>query len=417
VFGPDGKAVEIQIRTEEMHRRAEYGVAAHWKYKERQALGARTPEDLPVDENMAWLSHITDWEAETEDPSEFLDTLRYEIGAKEVYVFTPKGRVIGLPSGATPVDFAYAVHTEIGQRVMGAKVNDRLVPLDTVLGSGDTVEVLTSKNADAGPSKDWLNFVTSQRARSKIRGWFTKERRDEAIESGREALAKVVRKKNLPLHRVLSAQNLSEVAHMLRYDSVDDLYAALGEGHVSTQSVLEKFIALMDESAADDDVFTVPIKKPSSSSSNDSGVLVRGAPDILVKLAKCCTPVPGDPIVGFVTRGNGVSVHRGDCPNVKGFDGELERMIEVEWNTIGKSVFRVHIQVEALDRSGLLSDITRVLSEHHVNILSATVNTDAQRLATSRYVFEMSDASHLDRLLQAVRRIEAVYDVYRVNSG
>ena len=417
VFGPDGKAVEIQIRTEEMHRRAEYGVAAHWKYKERQALGARTPEDLPVDENMAWLSHITDWEAETEDPSEFLDTLRYEIGAKEVYVFTPKGRVIGLPSGATPVDFAYAVHTEIGQRVMGAKVNDRLVPLDTVLGSGDTVEVLTSKNADAGPSKDWLNFVTSQRARSKIRGWFTKERRDEAIESGREALAKVVRKKNLPLHRVLSAQNLSEVAHMLRYDSVDDLYAALGEGHVSTQSVLEKFIALMDESAADDDVFTVPIKKPSSSSSNDSGVLVRGAPDILVKLAKCCTPVPGDPIVGFVTRGNGVSVHRGDCPNVKGFDGELERMIEVEWNTIGKSVFRVHIQVEALDRSGLLSDITRVLSEHHVNILSATVNTDSQRLATSRYVFEMSDASHLDRLLQAVRRIEAVYDVYRVNSG
>jgi GTP pyrophosphokinase len=417
VFGPDGKAVEIQIRTEEMHRRAEYGVAAHWKYKERQALGARTPEDLPVDENMAWLSHITDWEAETEDPSEFLDTLRYEIGAKEVYVFTPKGRVIGLPSGATPVDFAYAVHTEIGQRVMGAKVNDRLVPLDTVLGSGDTVEVLTSKNADAGPSKDWLNFVTSQRARSKIRGWFTKERRDEAIESGREALAKVVRKKNLPLHRVLSAQNLSEVAHMLRYDSVDDLYAALGEGHVSTQSVLEKFIALMDDSAADDDVFTVPIKKPSSSSSNDSGVLVRGAPDILVKLAKCCTPVPGDPIVGFVTRGNGVSVHRGDCPNVKGFDGELERMIEVEWNTIGKSVFRVHIQVEALDRSGLLSDITRVLSEHHVNILSATVNTDAQRLATSRYVFEMSDASHLDRLLQAVRRIEAVYDVYRVNSG
>jgi GTP pyrophosphokinase len=226
-----------------------------------------------------------------------------------------------------------------------------------------------------------------------------------------------VRKKNLPLHRVLSAQNLSEVAHMLRYDSVDGLYAALGEGHVSTQSVLEKFIALMDESAADDDVFTVPTKKPSSTSSNDSGVLVRGAPDILVKLAKCCTPVPGDPIVGFVTRGNGVSVHRGDCPNVKGFDGELERMIEVEWSAIGKSVFRVHIQVEALDRSGLLSDITRVLSEHHVNILSATVNTDSQRLATSRYVFEMSDASHLDRLLQAVRRIEAVYDVYRVNSG
>lgn len=417
VFGPGGRAVEIQIRTEEMHRRAEYGVAAHWKYKERQALGQRTPEDLPTNENMAWLAHITDWQAETEDPSEFLDTLRFEIGAKEVYVFTPKGKVVGLPSGATPVDFAYAVHTEIGNRVMGAKVNDRLVPLDTVLGSGDTVEVLTSKNPDAGPSQDWLNFVTSQRARSKIRGWFTKERRDEAIESGREALARVVRKKNLPLHRILSAQNLSEVAHILRYDSVDGLYAAIGEGHVSTQSVLEKFIALTDETEVDDGIFTVPTRKSIAKNTNDSGVLVRGAADILVKLAKCCTPVPGDDIVGFITRGNGVSVHRGDCPNVRGFDGERERMIDVEWASTGKAVFRVQIQVEALDRSGLLSDITRVLSEHHVNILSATVNTDAKRLATSRFVFEMSDTSHLDRVLQAVRRIDAVYDVYRVNAG
>ena len=418
VFGPGGKAVEIQIRTEDMHRRAEYGVAAHWKYKERQALGMRTPEDLPPDENMAWLAHITDWEAETEDPSEFLDTLRYEIGAKEVYVFTPKGKVVGLPSGATPVDFAYAVHTEIGNRVMGAKVNDRLVPLDTVLGSGDTVEVLTSKNPDAGPSQDWLNFVTSQRARSKIRGWFTKERRDEAIENGREALARVVRKKNLPLHRVLSAQNLSEVAHILRYESVDGLYAAIGEGHVSTQSVLEKFMALMDDTDTDDALFTVPTKKPTANTSNDSGVLVRGAADILVKLAKCCTPVPGDTIVGFITRGNGVSVHREDCPNVNGFAGERERMIDVEWNDSGKSIFRVQIQVESLDRSGLLSDITRVLSEHHVNILSASVNTDShKRLATQRFVFEMSDATHLDRVLQAVRRIDAVYDVYRVNSG
>jgi GTP pyrophosphokinase len=330
VFGPDGKAVEVQIRTLDMHRRAEYGVAAHWKYKERQALGAKAIAELPTDENMAWLAHISDWEAETEDPSEFLDTLRYEIGAKEVYVFTPKGRVIGLPSGATPVDFAYAVHTEIGHRVMGAKVNGRLVPLDTPLGSGDTVEVLTSKNADAGPSQDWLNFVTSQRARSKIKGWFTKERRDDAIERGRESLAKVVRKKNLPLHRILSAQNLAEVAHILRYDSVDGLYAAIGEGHVSTQSVLEKFMALVDEHVAEEETFIVPTRKPTTSTSSDSGVLVRGAADILVKLAKCCMPVPGDDIVGFITRGNGVSVHRADCPNVKGFNGEKERLIEVE---------------------------------------------------------------------------------------
>ena len=417
VFGPDGKAVEIQIRTVEMHRRAEYGVAAHWKYKERQSLGSKPNAELATDENMAWLAHISDWEAETEDPSEFLDTLRYEIGAKEVYVFTPKGRVIGLPSGATPVDFAYAVHTEIGHRVMGAKVNGRLVPLETALGSGDTVEVLTSKNADAGPSQDWLNFVTSQRARAKIKGWFTKERRDDAIERGREALAKVVRKKNLPLHRILSAQNLTEVAHLLRYDSVDGLYAAIGEGHVSTQSVLEKFMVLVDDHVAEEESFTVPTRKPTTASTSDSGVLVRGAPDILVKLAKCCMPVPGDPIVGFVTRGNGVSVHRGDCPNVKGFDGERERMIEVEWSATNSTVFRVHIQVQSLDRSGLLSDITKVLSEHHLNILSAAVTTDNKKLATQRFVFEMSDTTHLDRVLQAIRRIDAVYDVYRVNSG
>lgn len=418
VFGPDGKAVEIQIRTMDMHKRAEYGVAAHWKYKDRQALGAKSSDEILPDENMAWLAHITDWEAETEDPSEFLDTLRYEIGAKEVYVFTPKGKVVGLSAGATPVDFAYAVHTEIGHRVMGSKVNGRLVPLDTQLGSGDTVEVLTSKNPEAGPSQDWLNFVTTQRARSKIRGWFTKERRDDAIESGREALAKVVRKKNLSLHRVLSAQNLASVATALKYDNVDSLYAALGEGHVSTQSVLEKIMAFVEEVEHDDDaVFVVPTRRPTTSRETDSGVLVRGSSDIFVKLAKCCTPVPGDSIVGFVTRGNGVSTHRDDCPNVKGFAGERERMIDVEWASASSTVFRVQIKVEALDRSGLLSDITRVLSEHHVNILTATVQTDSQHLATSRFVFEMSDTTHLDRVLSAVRRIEAVYDVYRVNAG
>ena len=418
VFGPDGKAVEIQIRTMDMHKRAEYGVAAHWKYKERQVLGSKSSDEILPDENMAWLAHITDWEGETEDPSEFLDTLRYEIGAKEVYVFTPKGKVIGLSVGATPVDFGYAVHTEIGHRVMGAKVNGRLVPLDTQLGSGDTVEVLTSKNPEAGPSQDWLNFATSQRARSKIRSWFTKERRDEAIESGREALAKVVRKKNLSLSKVLSAQNLASVATGLKYENVDSLYAALGEGQVSTQSVLEKIMVFVNDVEHDDDtVFVVPTRKPTATRDNDSGVLVRGAADILVKLAKCCTPVPGDGIVGFITRGNGVSVHREDCPNVKGFDDERERMIEVEWAGSSSTVFRVHIQVEALDRGGLLSDITRVLSEHHVNILTATVQTDSQRLATSRFVFEMSDTTHLDRVLSAVRRIDAVYDVYRVNAG
>ena len=417
VIGPSGRTVEIQIRTHEMHQQAEFGVAAHWMYKERMNGGK--VDAKAADADMAWLAHISDWQAETADPSEFLDSLRFEIGAKEVYVFTPKGRVVGLPAGATTVDFAYAVHTEIGHRTMGAKVNGRLVPLETELKSGDVVEVFTSKNPDAGPSQDWLSFVKSTRARNKIRGWFTKERREEAIEQGKESIARAMRKQNLPLQRLMNQESFAEVARQLRYEDVSGLYAAVGEGHVSTQSVLEKVTALV---AADEDTSTGAIQLPGQAPAreprtSDSGVLVRGASDILVKLARCCTPVPGDPIVGFVTRGSGVSVHRQDCVNVKALGSDPERFIEVEWAPTTKSVFRVQIQVEALDRSGLLSDVTRVLSEHHVNILSATVSTTDERLALSRFVFEMGDSVHLDRVLNAVRRIDAVYDVYRVTTS
>jgi len=415
VIGPGGRTVEIQIRTNEMHQQAEYGVAAHWKYKERMSGGKA--DSRASDADMAWLAHISDWQAETADPGEFLDSLRFEIGAKEVYVFTPKGRVIGLPAGATPVDFAYAVHTEVGHRTMGAKVNGRLVPLESELHSGDVVEVFTSKNPDAGPSQDWLGFVKSTRARSKIRGWFTKERREEAIEQGKESIARAMRRQNLPLQRLMSQDSFAEVARQLKYEDVTALYAAVGEGHVSTQSVLEKVTALVSA----EDTTTGPIELPAGRSraprGGDSGILVRGADDILVKLAKCCTPVPGDEIVGFVTRGSGVSVHRADCTNVKSLMSDPARLIEVEWAPTSKSVFLVQIQVEALDRSGLLSDVTRVLSEHHVNILSATVSTTDDRLALSRFVFEMGDTVHLDRVLNAVRRIEAVYDVYRVTSS
>jgi GTP pyrophosphokinase len=417
VIGPSGRTVEIQIRTHEMHQQAEFGVAAHWMYKERMNGGK--VETRKTDADMAWLAHISDWQAETADPSEFLDSLRFEIGAKEVYVFTPKGRVIGLPAGATPVDFAYAVHTEIGHRTMGAKVNGRLVPLESELRSGDVVEVFTSKNPDAGPSQDWLTFVKSTRARNKIKGWFTKERREEAVEQGKESIARAMRRQNLPLQRLMSQESFAEVAHQLRYEDVTALYAAVGEGHVSTQSVLEKVTALV---ASEPDTNTGAIELPGhtparEARSGDSGILVRGAADILVKLARCCTPVPGDPIVGFVTRGSGVSVHRKDCVNVKALGSDPERFVEVEWAPTTKSVFRVQIQVEALDRSGLLSDVTRVLSEHHVNILSATVSTTDERLALSRFVFEMGDSVHLDRVLNAVRRIDAVYDVYRVTTS
>jgi guanosine-3',5'-bis(diphosphate) 3'-pyrophosphohydrolase len=419
VIGPKGRPIEIQIRTHEMHQRAEFGVAAHWKYKERIASGKGEEAGRTTDTEMAWLAHLSDWQSETEDAGEFLDNLRFEIGAKEVYVFTPQGKVIGLPSGATPVDFAYAVHTEVGHRTMGSKVNGRLVPLESVLSSGDVVEVFTSKNPDAGPSQDWLNFVKSPRARNKIRGWFTKERREEAIEQGKDSIARAMRKQNLPLQKLMSSDVLAEVAAGMRYEGVEALYAAVGEGHISTQSVLEKVVAsLQSEAEADEaEIAFVPKGRARQLRPSDSGVLVRGAPDILVKLAKCCTPVPGDPIVGFVTRGSGVSVHREDCANVANLTAEPDRMIEVEWAPTSSSVFLVQIQVEALDRSGLLSDITRVLSENHVNILSANVSTSSDRLAISRYVFEMGDTVHLDRLLNAVRRIDAVYDVYRVSTA
>ena len=413
VMGPQGRPVEIQIRTHEMHQRAEYGVAAHWKYKER--IGK---SEVTSDEDLAWLKHLTDWQAETQDPSEFLDSLRFEIGAKEVYVFTPKGRVIGLAGGATPVDFAYAVHTEVGHRTMGAKVNGRLVPLETPLVSGDVIEIFTSKSPDAGPSQDWLNFVKSPRARAEFMQWFAVGRRDEAIEFGGEQLAKAMRKQNLPLQRLMAADELVKLAGELRYSGVEALYAAIGDNQISAQSVVEKLTAAVSDSDQDDQEFTLPAAPRSINRqrSNDAGVLVKGDSDVLVKLARCCTPVPGDSILGFVTRGSGVSVHRNDCKNVEHLLLEPERIMEVSWAPTSKTLFLVQIQIEALDRSGLLSDVTRVLSEHHVNILSASVSTRSDRVALSRFVFEMGDAAVLEHLLNAVRRIEAVYDVYRVSS-
>ena len=414
VIGPDGRAVEIQIRTVEMHQRAEYGVAAHWKYKQRQQNQSQSSND------MAWLAHISDWQAETEDPSEFLDALRYEIGAKEVYVFTPKGRVIGLPDGGTTVDFAYAVHTEVGHRTMGARVNGRLVPLETALQNGDVVEVFTSKDPNAGPNQDWLAFVQSKRAQNKIRQWFTKERREEAAEAGKVEITKALRKQGLPLHRVMNSSALQQIALQLRYLDVTALYAAVGEGHVSAQSVVEKVTALVfdEQTSTEPALATLPIiEAPRTPKTTDSsGVVVAGASDVLAKLAKCCTPVPGDEILGYVTKGQGVSVHRVDCHNFVTLRAQEDRVVGVQWAPTSKSVFLVQIQVEALDRAGLLSDVTRTLSEHHVNILSASVNTSSSRLAISKFVFEMANATHLEHVLNAVRRIDGVYDVYRITN-
>lgn len=431
VIGPNGKPVELQIRTFDMHRRAEYGIAAHWKYKQEAVAGASkirtdapktSAKDKDAINDMAWLRQLLDWQKETEDPSEFLESLRFDLSRNEVFVFTPKGDVIALPAGATPVDFAYAVHTEVGHRTIGARVNGRLVPLESTLDNGDLVEVFTSKAAGAGPSRDWLGFVKSPRARNKIRAWFSKERRDEAIEHGKDAIVRAMRKQNLPIQRILTGDSLVTLAHEMRYSDISALYAAIGEGHVSAQNIVQKLVqALGGEEAATEEIDeTVPPSRTRGRkrrSSADPGVVVKGVEDVWVKLARCCTPVPGDPIIGFVTRGSGVSVHRSDCVNVDSLSREPERILDVEWAPTQSSVFLVAIQVEALDRSRLLSDVTRVLSDQHVNILSAAVQTSRDRVATSRFTFEMGDPKHLGHVLKAVRGVEGVYDVYRVTSG
>ena len=418
VIGPEGKPVEIQIRTHDMHRRAEYGVAAHWKYKESSRSSTRTDEvDLPGD--MAWLRQLVDWQRETSDPSEFLDSLRFEIAGSEVYVFTPKGDVIALAQGSTPVDFAYAVHTEVGHRTMGARVNGRLVPLDSALENGDVVDVFTSKSETAGPSQDWLSFVKSPRARNKIRQWFSKERREEAVERGKNAIAKAMRKQHLPIQRLLSHEALVALAQEMRFPDVSGLYAAIGEQQVAASTVVSRLVASIGgEPANEEDLAEVARPGvPRKVRDGDPGVIVRGVEDVWVKLAKCCTPVPGDPIIGFVTRGSGVSVHRSDCINVEGLRREPERIVDVEWSHTSSQLFLVQIQVEALDRARLLSDVTRVLSDHHVNILSAAVSTSRDRVALSRFVFEMAEPSHLASVLAAVRKVEGVFDVYRVTGA
>ncbi|WP_366937960.1 bifunctional (p)ppGpp synthetase/guanosine-3',5'-bis(diphosphate) 3'-pyrophosphohydrolase [Demequina sp.] len=417
VIGPTGKPVELQIRTYDMHRRAEYGLAAHWRYKET----AKTGEAASGSGNdMGWLRQIADWQQESADPSDFLDSLRGEISKAEVYVFTPRGKLLSLPQGATPVDFAYAVHTEVGHKTIGAKVNGRLVPLDSALDNGDTVEVLTTSDENAHPKRDWLEFVQSARARNKIRQWFTRERREESVETGRDMLARAIRRQQLPMQRLMSRPTLLALAKGMHYDDVDSLYAAIGEHKEQAADVVARMTeAVGGAEGADEDLteMTRPGLPARSARRGEPGVSVHGLTDVVVKLARCCTPVPGDPIQGFVTRGSGVSVHRADCDNLKQLVAQEERLIDVEWTGQAAGTFMVQIEVEALDRNRLLSDVTQVLSDHHVNILSAHVSTSRDRVALSSFVFEMADPSHLGAIISAVRRIDGVYDARRITGA
>ncbi len=410
VVGPEGRPIEVQIRTREMHRTAEFGIAAHWRYKEgREGRKAKEAADL------AWLGQMLEWLKDMADPREFMEGLKIDLYGGQVFVFTPRGDVINLPSGATPVDFAYAIHTEVGHRTIGAKVSGKLVPLDYELRTGDTVEILTSKAQGEGPSQDWLKFVVTPRARNKIRQWFSRERREDALEEGRDALHRLMRKQNVPFKRLATEEALEQLAEEMKFPDLESLYVAVGEGHVSPQSVVARLTRLVS-GTPETDVTNVPLARPVEVGTPDitSGVVVPGSVDVWVRLARCCTPVPGDEIMGFVTRGQGVSVHRTDCPNAKNLAKEPERLIEVSWRTGKPTSFVVSIQVEALDRTRLLSDVATVLSDHHVNIISATSSVGRDRITTLRFTFELADIAHLSQILGAVKKVENVYDAYRV---
>jgi len=489
VIGLDGKPIEVQVRTHEMHRRAEYGIAAHWGYKENPGRPDRTPaaagkggkeagttgtkprgkrapataapdggkpagrkesakkgptmtpaqraemaerdrraerlalakETGSTTAEIEWMQRIVDFQNETTDPIEFLEALKLDLEEDEVYVFTPKGKVIALTANATPVDFAYSIHTEVGHRCIGAKVNGRLVPLDTRLNSADTVEIFTSKAPTAGPSRDWLGMVASSRARTKIRQWFSRERREDAIEFGREELIKELRREGLPVQKLASERALAEVAAAMNYSDTDALHAAIGDNRVSARAVAQRILRDLRGGVYEEQLPVTARQQPTAprpGRGSAVGVYVEGLDDLMVRLSRCCTPVPGDEIVGFVTRGRGVSVHRADCANAASLASRSrERLIEVEWDHRSSGVFVATIEVVAIDRSRLLTDVTKVVSEHHLNIVSANTQTDSDRISRMRFDVELADPGHLESVLNLIRHLDAVYDVYRILPG
>ncbi|MCT1695122.1 RelA/SpoT family protein [Corynebacterium sanguinis] len=419
VMTDSGRPLEVQVRTHEMHYNAEFGVAAHWRYKETK--GSHKGDQAEVDQ-MAWMRQLLDWQKEAADPNEFLDSLRYDLTAQQIFAFTPKGDVVNLPAGSTPVDFAYAVHTEVGHRCIGAKVNGKLVALESELVSGDRVEIFTSKDENAGPSRDWQEFVVSPRARTKIRQWFAKERREEHLEAGRDALAAEVQRGGLPMHRLFTADSMRQISQRLHYQDVDALYTAIGAGTVSAQHVARMLTDVFgdEEDAVDALAARTPMSElvRSKAVANGAGVLVEGSPDMLAKLAKCCQPVPGDQIFGFVTRGAGVSVHRADCTNAAKLQEEPERLIDVSWaaSSAPGAASQATLQVEALDRQGLLAEITGVLSEQKLPIMMLTSQLGSDNVATVRFTMAVSDTKQLGSIMKHVRNIEGVFDIYRVTA-
>ena len=406
VMGRAGRPIEIQIRTREMHRAAEFGIAAHWLYKESRR--GKVSED-----EIAWLQRMLDWQKESIDPKDFMESLRIDLYSDEIFVFTPKGDVVSLPRGATPIDFSYSIHTEVGHRTVGARVNGRLVALSHELVSGDSVEIITAKGNN-GPSRDWLQIVKTPRARNKIRQWFARERREDALSQGKDALVLAMRKQGLPVDKVSKSNLLETVATELHYPDLESMFVAIGEGHLSPQSVGTRVIRAFEPTPETEEP-EAPTRRPRPVKRRGKGVIVEGFDDLLVRLARCCTPVPGDRIVGFLTRGRGVSVHRDDCPNAKVLQtSDQERMIKVWWDDRQLGTFMVAIQIEALDRRKLLSDVTAAISDQGISIVTSSTRAGKDGIATLTFSFELADPGHLEHVIQSVRRVDSVFDVFRV---
>jgi GTP pyrophosphokinase len=409
VIGPRGKSVEVQVRNQEMHRRAEFGVAAHWGYKE----GASSKE-------IAWMQRLADVEEEEADPIAFLEALKLDLGQDEVYVFTPKGRVIALIEGATTIDFAYAVHTEVGHHCVGAKVNGRLAPLDTELHSADVVEIVTSKNDSSGPSRDWLSIARSSRAKSKIRQWFQRERREDAIEGGREELIKALRREGLPVATSMSSSALAAVITSMNLDDLDALFMAIDSNQISALAVVQRLSRELHGGETEQQLPTTVTRTPRSSRNapRSPGVYVEGLDDVMIHLARCCSPVPGDAIMGFITQGRGVSVHRDDCSNAVALANRLgERIIDVEWDGSTGGQYRCVLEVMAFDRSRLLLDVSKVVAEYHLNIISSSSATSGSRIVRMIFDVELADPTHLSSLLAALKGVDGVFDAFRQLPG
>ena len=408
VIGPRGKTIEVQIRTQDMHRRAEFGVAAHWGYKE----GATAHE-------VAWMQRINDVNEEEADPIAFLEALKLDLGHDEVYIFTPKGRVIPLVDGSTPLDFAYAVHTEVGHHCVGAKVNGRLVPLDTKLRSADVVEIVTSKNEENGPSRDWLSIVQSSRAKAKIRQWFQRERREDAIEGGREELIRMLRREGLPINTTMTSAAMENVIKSLGLDDFDALLMAIDSDVISALAVVQRLERELHGGEAEQMPTTVA-KAPRATihAGRSAGVYVEGLDDVMITLARCCSPVPGDPIMGFVTQGRGVSVHRDDCSNAVALAQRLgERIIDVEWDGSQRNQYRVVIEVMGFDRPRLLMDVAKVFAEQQLNIVSNSSSTSGTRIVRMVFDVELADPAHLSSLIGSLKNTDGVFDAYRQLPG